>query len=181
MNKQLNKVVALMDYLLDVAKIQKGRLELEKTSFNMNVLVKEVVATLQMVSKTHNIIQKGKIKREIYADRDRLGQVLTNLITNAIKYSPGEKDVFVTSVEDARGLTISVKDFGIGISKAELPRIFGRFYRASGAMDKQIEGVGLGLYVAQQIIKAHKGKMWLESIENEGSTFSFSVPRKKLR
>lgn len=178
LNNQLNKVMALMDYLLDVAKIQKGKLELHKTFFSMDILVEETIATIQMVSKKHIIVQQGKMKEKVHADRDRLKQVLINLITNAIKYSPGANKVIVIGTDDQNDLVISVKDFGFGISKSDQASIFGRFYRATTAIDHNIDGIGLGLYVAQQIIMAHKGKMWLESEKNKGSSFYFSLPRK---
>lgn len=178
LNNQLNKVMALMDYLLDVAKIQKGKLELKKTHFSIDILVEETIATIQMVSKKHMIIQEGKVKEKVYADRDRLKQVLINLITNAIKYSPGANKVIVIGTDDEKELVISVRDFGFGISKGDQASVFGRFYRAATAIDHNIDGIGLGLYVAQQIIMAHKGKMWLESEMDKGSSFFFSLPRK---
>jgi PAS domain S-box-containing protein len=178
LNNQLNKVMSLMDYLLDVAKIQKGKLDLKKTSFSMNILVEETISTIQLISKKHTIVQEGKINEKVYADRDRLKQVLINLITNAIKYSPGENKVIVIGSDDAHDIIISVKDFGFGISKSDQVSIFGRFYRATTAIDHNIEGIGLGLYVAQQIVHAHKGKMWLESEKDKGSSFFFSIPRK---
>jgi len=178
LNKQLDKVMALMDYLLDVAKIQEGTLELKKTFFDMNRLIQDIIATIQIVSKEHTIIQEGKFNKKIYGDRDRIGQVLANLISNAVKYSPGTKKVIVHGTEHVRDVTTSVKDFGLGISKAEQPAIFGRFYRTNVAVERKIEGIGLGLYVAQEIVKAHKGRIWLESTEGNGSTFYFNLPRK---
>jgi signal transduction histidine kinase len=178
LNKQVHKIVTLMDYLLDVGKIQKGRLKLEKEFFDMNLLIKETIATIQMVSKNHTIIQAGKIKEKVYGDRDRLAQVLVNLLTNAVKYSPDANRVVVTGVGEARRAVISVKDFGLGIAEGEQSEIFDRFYRTNGAINLKIEGIGLGLYVAKQIVVAHKGKMWLESKKDKGSSFYFSLPRK---
>jgi PAS domain S-box-containing protein len=177
LHKQLDKITSLMDYLLDVSKIQKGKIELEKTTFDMNILVEEIVATIQVVSKEHIIVRKGKVSAEVYGDRDRIGQVLTNLITNAIKYSPHSKKAIIISIDNKINIIISIQDFGIGIPKAEQNDIFGRFYRAVSILDLKIEGIGLGLYVAQQIVEAHKGKMWLESEVGKGSTFYFSLPR----
>jgi PAS domain S-box-containing protein len=178
LNKQVDKIVALMDYLLDVDKIKKGELQLKKKFLDMNALIEETIATLQLVSKKHTIVQGGRIAERVYGDRDRLAQVLVNLITNAIKYSPGADKVIVSGSDDAHKIVVSVKDFGFGIAEAEQPEIFGRFYRASGAIDHKIEGIGLGLYVAKQIIVAHNGKMWLESEKDKGSSFYFSLPQK---
>lgn len=178
LNKQIDKLVSLMDYLLDVSKIQKGKLELEKTTFDMNILIEEIIAATQIGSKKHTIMQEGRVNANVYADRDRIRQVLNNLITNAIKYSPGANKVIVISNNNKLNTIISVQDFGLGIPKDEQSAIFGRFYRASIAIDLKIEGIGLGLYVAKQIVEAHNGKMWLESIKGKGSTFYFTIPKK---
>ncbi len=178
LNMQMDKVASLMDYLFDVAKIQQGKLELEKTFFDMNVLIKDTIVMIQHVSQKHTIVQEGKVDEWVYGDKERLRQVLNNLITNAIKYSPGPGKVIVLGLDDASNVIISVKDFGLGIPKSEQSEIFGRFYRASGAIDHKIEGIGLGLYVARQIILAHKGKMWFKSEKDKGSTFFFSIPKK---
>jgi signal transduction histidine kinase len=179
LNKQVDKIVTLMDYLLDVGKIQKGQLRLEKKFFDMNILIEETIVTIQLVSKKHMIVQEGRIVGRVYGDRNRLAQVLVNLITNAIKYSPEANQVIVIGADETRNVVISVRDFGLGIEGVEQPEIFGRFYRASGAVERKIEGIGLGLYVAKQIVMAHKGKMWLESEKDKGSSFYFSLPRKK--
>jgi len=178
LHKQLDKIMSLMDYLLDISKIQKGKLELVKVSFDMNILIEEIIAAIQIVSKEHVIIQQGKVNAKVYGDRDRFGQVLVNIITNAIKYSPGSSKVIVVGTSNKDNTIISVQDFGLGIPKEEKNAIFGRFYRAGSALDHKIEGIGLGLYVAQQIVEAHNGKMWLESVEGKGSTFYFSIPKK---
>jgi PAS domain S-box-containing protein len=179
LNQQLDKLITLMDYLLDVDKVQTGKLQLVKKSFDINILVDETIATIHSVSKNHTLVQEGKIQGKVCGDRERIAQVLANLITNAVKYSPGSnKTIIIGLKEDGRSIVISVKDFGLGISELEQPALFGRFYRASGAIENKIEGIGLGLYVAQQIIVAHNGKMWLESKKDEGSTFYFSIPKK---
>lgn len=177
LNKQVDRVTSLMDYLLDVDKVRKGKLELKKTSFDINELIKETVAAIQLGSKKHKIVRKGHIDELAYGDRNRLGQVLINLITNAIKYSPEANKVIVSVKKDANNLIVSIEDFGFGIAKSEQSEIFGRFYRANSARRHDIGGIGLGLYVARQIVVAHKGKMWLESEEGKGSTFYFTLPR----
>ena len=178
LNKQLTKVMALMDYLLDVDKIRKGKLELKKIIFDMNKLIKETIEMIQIVSLKHVIIHEGKVNKKIYGDKNRLGQVLANLITNAVKYSPSAEKVIVRSDNNTQETVISVKDFGFGISKTEQSRISGRFFRTSAAIEHKVDGIGLGLYVAKQIIKGHKGKLWFESEVDKGSTFYFSLPQK---
>lgn len=177
LNNQLNKFITLMDYLLDVAKIQKEKLELEKNFFDMDELIEEVMATIQIVSSKHLITRQGGITEKVYGDRSRIGQILANLIGNAIKYSPTSDKVIVTSGVEKNDVVVAIKDFGYGILKSEQSGIFSRFYRAKSAVLYKIEGIGLGLYVAQQIAKAHGGKITLESDEGNGSTFYIKIPR----
>ena len=109
-------------------------------------------------------------------DKERLGQVLTNLIANAIKYSPRQERIIVHLTHTPETLIVSVQDFGIGISKAHQKKVFERFYRVDSDKDRTYPGLGIGLYIAYQIIERHGGKMWVESMEGQGSTFSFSLP-----
>jgi len=181
LNVQLDRLTALMNYLLDVAKIQQGKLDIKKTFFNINSFVEGVVSVIQNISKERKIrfIKNKNEDREIYADFERMGQVLTNLISNAIKYSSEDKEIIVTSYDDKNNVVISVQDFGAGIPKSEQDLIFQRFYRANTAVESNVSGIGLGLYVAMQIVKAHNGKIWVKSVVNKGSNFYFSTPIKK--
>lgn len=186
LNVQLDRLTALMNYLLDVAKVQQGRLELNKTFFDVNQLIEGCILMIKSVSKERTINftrPKGypKNKKEVYADRERLGQVLTNLISNSVKYSAKEKEIIVKSEHIKNNIVISVQDFGNGIPEAEQKLIFNRFYRANSAVDQHISGIGLGLYVAMQIVKAHHGRMWVKSTENKGSTFFLSIPMKEKK
>lgn len=177
LNKQLDRLVTLMDYLLDVSKIQQGRLKLEKHTFNINKLIEELILTIQIVTPLHTIIQRGAAPKAVMADRERIIQVLTNLLTNAIKYSPKGGEIIVASKQNMQATTISVQDFGFGISEAEQTAVFDRFYRASSATENNINGIGLGLYIVEKIVQAHRGKVWVESARGRGSTFYFSIPQ----
>jgi len=110
----------------------------------------------------------------VNGDRHRLIQVVTNYLSNGIKYSEGSIEVELTVKHDNKTVTVSVKDNGLGISKKNLPYIFNRFFRAEKT--KSLEGIGLGLYLCRQIIHAHNGKVWAESEEGRGSVFYFSIP-----
>jgi len=112
----------------------------------------------------------------VFGDRERIGQVLTNLITNAIKYSPKSNQIIVRSTIVGNEIQLSVKDFGIGIPKANLGRVFEQFYRVSGDMQHTFPGLGLGLYITAEIIKREHGRIWVTSQEGKGSTFCFSLP-----
>jgi signal transduction histidine kinase len=111
---------------------------------------------------------------EIEADAFRIKQVMINLLTNAIKFSPENHPIFVKAGVKGGELIVQVIDYGIGVPEKELTAIFEKYYKAENRGD--IEGAGLGLYICQQIVNAHGGRIWAESIEGEGSTFSFSLP-----
>ena len=145
----------------------------------MNDLLKDITETLQYSTESHKIIRRGKLSTEVFADRERIGQVLMNFITNAIKYSPNANKIIITSKKTKEHITISVQDFGMGIPKEQQALIFERFFRSQGKEEKKIEGLGLGLYIASEIVKEHNGKMWVDSNPRKGSTFHFTLPVNK--
>lgn len=117
--------------------------------------------------------------KSIYADKERIGQVLINLITNAIKYSPHSNKIIVTTTSDKEKITLCVEDFGVGIPKEKQGKVFEQFFRVSGPTQNTFPGLGLGLYISSEIIKREGGRIWVESAEGKGSTFCFSLPLKK--
>lgn len=178
MDKQLDRLTDLIHNLLNVSKIQSGRFEINKKLIDFNKVVQETIDILQGTITTHKIIIKGQTDKKVFADEDRIGQVLFNLISNAIKYSPKSNKVVVSLKEDENGVTVGVKDFGIGIDQKHKERIFDRFYRVFEKQDKTFPGLGIGLYVCKNIIQRHNGSIWVESQEGKGSTFYFSIPSK---
>lgn len=174
--KQIDRMEHMMKSFLNVYTLQTGKLELHKEHFFIDDLLEEIVETFKYTTDTHHIVRRGKKIGKIYADRERIAQVLVNLLTNAIKYSPQSDKIIITTKKNAHSFTISVQDFGIGIPKEQQPMIFERFFRAEGKEEKKIEGLGLGLYIAHQIIKEHKGEMGVESKDGKGSTFYFTLP-----
>jgi signal transduction histidine kinase len=173
--QNVNKLESLIKDLLDVSKIQSGQLQLNFQLFNIDELLNETISSFQLVSSTHQIIRKDRLDNEmIFADRQRIEQVLVNLLSNAIKYSPGESEVFVNARKEDNQLIIKVKDFGIGIPPEEQSNIFERFYRTKD-LAIHISGFGLGLYICRDIINRHHGKIWVET-EEKGSAFYFSLP-----
>ncbi len=177
MATQIAKLSKLIADLLDISKIQAGRLAFAKETVDIDLLVREVVEDLQHTTSQHQVSIEGGIEqRKIVGDRERLGQVLINLITNAMKFSPRAERIAVHLSHTHDTLTVSVQDFGIGIPKAHQQMVFERFYRVYSDQDRTYPGLGIGLYVAHQIIERHGGKMWVESVEGQGSTFSFSLP-----
>ncbi len=176
MTDQMERLIELMASFENVYKIQNGKLILNKKIFNVDELIKEVVSDFQFTTKLHRIKYNNQFKATIYADKARITQVIVNLISNAIKYSPGVNKINILSLRKDNNLVISVEDFGMGIPKIEEGKIFERFFRAKGKKDNNIEGLGLGLYITYEIIIQHKGKIWVESIEGKGSKFYVSLP-----
>lgn len=176
MDVQLNKLIALIGDLLDVTKIEGGRLQMHEDFYDFNQLVMEVVEELQRTTDDHKIILTLNGAYKIYGDKERIGQVLTNLISNAIKYSPAAGEIIVNSGVSDGEVKISVQDQGVGISKDHQEKVFERFYRVSGPGGDSFPGLGLGLYISHEIIKRQGGHIWVESEKGKGSTFCFTLP-----
>ncbi|MEP7251335.1 MAG: PAS domain S-box protein [Ginsengibacter sp.] len=174
----VDKLSALVFELLDVTKIQNGKLDLDISPFNITVLLEEIVADIQLTARHHQIIlkQPGKLL-EIRADRERIKQVLINMLSNAVKYSPAAKEVIVETSVKENGVIVKVKDYGIGIPAEDIEKIFERFYR-SGGVASTFSGVGVGLYISSEIIRHHGGRMWVESRQDQGSEFYIEIPHK---
>jgi PAS domain S-box-containing protein len=176
METQLTRLTNLISDLLDVSKIQAGKLDYAQESINIDALVHDIAEMLQQISTTHTITIHGTSHTKVIGDSDRLRQVFTNLISNAIKYSPKANQVDIYLSASQNTVTVSVRDYGIGIPGEHQQKIFDRFYRVSGVHDKTFPGLGMGLYISSEIIKRHDGRLWVESEENKGSTFSISLP-----
>lgn len=179
-DQQINKMTNMIADLLDITKINSGKINYNDDKFVLSELIREIVGDMQLVTNKHRILFDHTNDTEVYGDRDRIGQVLTNLILNAIKFSPDTKDIIVhQELRDGQAV-ISVKDHGIGIPKKDQDLVFTRFYKGETSVKNRAPGgLGLGLYISSQIIRRHEGKMWLESTENKGSTFYFSLPLKE--
>ncbi len=179
MDMQISKLVKLIDELLDAAKIRAGRLDYEEKPVDIDALVHETVELLQANSPSHVLHVHGVTHATIQGDKDRLGQVLINLITKAVKYSPqaNRGDITLSSTQDAA--LISVRDYGVGITHAHQKHIFDRFYRVHDSNNKSFTGLGLGLYIAYDIVQRHGADLTVESEEGKGSTFTVSLPLEK--
>ncbi|HTB32557.1 MAG TPA: ATP-binding protein, partial [Bacteroidia bacterium] len=175
--KQVDKLVELIGDLLDVTKIQAGKLALRKTTFDLDELINECVEELQSSLQKYTLIIEGDKDVEIHADRNRLEQVIINLVSNAAKYSPGEDKIIINVTKIEEGVKIAVTDFGIGIAKNKIPLLFDRFYRVDENSQKYA-GLGLGLYISSEIVKRHNGHINIESEQGKGSTFWFVIPWK---
>lgn len=178
MNNQINKLAVLISDLLDVTRIQAGKLAFREEKFDLTATVKELVANTQPLSERHKIVFKGSAKIYVLGDSDRIGQVVSNFLTNAIKYSPDAKEVIVRVTKKDDKAIVSVQDFGIGIDNPHQKKIFGRFYRVTDKDEQTFPGLGIGLYISFEIIKRHHGEIQVKSTKGKGSTFSFSIPLK---
>lgn len=175
---QVERLTTLLSSFNTVYKAQHGVLQPNKSLVNLTALVTEAVETFQYTTATHTITIEGGITKEIIADRERIRQVIVNLLINAIKYSPNADAIIVKLAETEKVVTVSVEDFGLGIPKSQQEQVFERFFRVKAKEKYNIKGLGLGLYITREIISAHKGKLWVDSLEGHGSTFSFSLPAK---
>lgn len=173
---QVDKLTKLVQDLLDVSKLQTGKLEYNEDVFNFDELVSETVEEMQPITDQHEIIHEGKANIQVFTDKYRIGQVLTNFISNAIKYSPEGGKIIVQTKHERNLVTVSVKDFGIGIPEDKKQFLFQRFYRVMDKKRESFPGLGLGLFISSEIVRRQKGKIWFESTEGKGSTFSFSLP-----
>ena len=175
--RQTGKLARLIDELLDVSRIQTGRVEFRYADVDIADLAEEVAARMQLTTSTHQITVNRETSAVVIADRDHLEQVLNNLVTNAIKYAPSGGAITIEVRPDDEGVRLSVTDQGIGIQQQELDAIFGLFYRSPDRAARDAAGMGLGLYISREIIARHGGRIWAESANERGSTFHVVLPR----
>lgn len=168
----------LISELLDVSRIQTGNIELHREVFDFDEMIAETVEGIQSACKTHQIIIKGSKLGNYNGDESHLIQVINNLLSNAIKYAPDSETVELHKSLVSDYLKVSVIDKGMGINHDEQKKIFERFYRVSEIQTKY-PGMGIGLYVCDQIIKNHGGTLWVDSEKGKGSNFSFTLPLKE--
>jgi len=175
MDAQLNRLTGLIGDLLDVTKIQSGKMTFNPVHFNFDDLVSEIVEEMQHTTSTHQINIISQSNTIVFVDKERVGQVITNFLSNAIKYSSNADHIEVISKVNGGELILSVRDFGIGISKKLQHLVFDQFYRVGGNLQHTYPGLGLGLYISAEIIKNEGGRIWVDSEEGEGATFSFAL------
>lgn len=172
---KISSLTRLMDQLLDVSRIEEGRLSLDKRKFDLDELIGKLIIDFQYVFNANEVVKIGNINKKVCGDEGRISQVLTNLVTNAIKYSHSNKKILIKVADEKTHAVICVIDEGVGIPKNKGSKIFERFYRISNSNSS---GFGLGLYISSEIIKLHGGKMWVESNKGRGSSFYFTLPYK---
>lgn len=169
---QVAKLTSLIGDLLDVTKINSGKIHLNQTQFDFQTVVMEIAEEMQ-ISTSHKIEIHTATGGTVFADRERIGQVMTNLMSNAIKYSPDADRIIVETEQKDNDIIFTVKDFGIGMPPDKKDHVFEQYYRVSGDEESTFPGLGLGLYIAAQIVERSGGKIWVNSILGKGSTFHF--------
>jgi two-component system CheB/CheR fusion protein len=174
-NISLTKLQRLVDELLDVSRIKAGKLEFSKQVFNLTELVIQCVENSSIMYPLYTIKKEFEEDIMVMGNEERIEQVFMNLINNAVKYSPENRNIIVCAEKDDTSAIVSVTDFGVGMSEQEEKFVFERFYRVNGN-NFLTPGLGMGLYIASEIIKEHKGEIRVKSKLNEGSIFSFSLP-----
>jgi two-component system sensor histidine kinase VicK len=175
-DKLLVQLTGLIGDMLDLTRIEAGRLDLRKEEFMIDGLLAEVVDDFRLSHQQHFFPMSLESDIKIFADRDKISQVLINLIANAIKYSPGSESVDITLSKIGSEVLITVKDYGIGIDEKDQKKIFERFYRVEGQNELHYSGFGIGLYLACSIVEHHGGRITLESSKGKGSTFRVYLP-----
>ena len=173
---QVHKMDRMIQCYLESSAIQEGKISYSPVRFDIKELLREVISDLYLLYPGYIIFLRPGPDIEVYADREKIAQVVQNLLGNAIKYSSCIDVIAVNFKKIENCLQVSVEDRGIGIKAADQEHIFDRFYRVQGENEKAVKGYGIGLYLCKEIIKQHKGDIWLVSEVNNGSKFYFTLP-----
>lgn len=148
-------------------------------TFAIDRLVRETVTQLEQSNPDAHVLLENEVHTDVYGDEERTRQVLTNLLTNALKYSSPTYPIQVRLSTEEEDVIVSVQDHGVGIPKDQQARLFDRFYQADNVGQAGIPRIGLGLYIAGEITKRQGGRIWVESEPGKGAIFSFTIPRRK--
>lgn len=178
-NAQASKMTGMINGFLNISRLESGKIHIDLKQFDLAMLIKEAQEEAEATISSHTIIFEPVETTFVSADRDKIGQVIHNLISNAVKYSVAGSVINVACIRDHNLATFSVKDRGMGIKPEDLSKIFDRYYRVEGSHMYSISGFGIGLYICSEIIHRHHGRIWAESEFEKGSTFSFSLPLSK--
>jgi two-component system phosphate regulon sensor histidine kinase PhoR len=173
------RLARLTDDLLKLSRIEAGRLELEMRPIRVEALVNGCVETARLNAKTRGLeihVDLQKNSPAVCGDGAQLGEVLQNLLDNALQYTPSGGHIEVKARSNGQDVVFTVSDTGIGIPQSDLERVFERFYRVDAARSREVGGTGLGLAIARHIVEAHGGRIWVESAIGQGSRFHFSIP-----
>jgi signal transduction histidine kinase len=176
-HEQADRMLAMIEQLLDLRRIEAGTLPLELGRFDLAALVRRSAETIQATTAIHRLRTEAPAELVVRADRRRLEEVVTNLLENAVKYSPGGGGIAISLDQRGDAAHLAVADEGVGIPEGELTRVFDRFYQVgAGTYSRGHLGLGLGLYIAHEIVTRHGGRIWAESAPARGATFHVELP-----
>jgi PAS domain S-box-containing protein len=175
-NKQIHKFSNLINDLLDLSNIQSKIFDYNKALIPYEAMLRDVVAHFQSIASAKAIVIKGSTNKKILGDKDRLSQVLINLLTNALKYSNDSSDIIINISESRNSIKTSVTDKGVGIPKQYRGKVFEKFFRVEDKTNQTFPGLGIGLYFSCQIIKNHGGDIWVEDTDEQTTTLTFTIP-----
>ncbi len=176
----MNRLGRMINDLLDVSKLEAGRMELKKRLVDMDLLIKDQVASFKAEAENKKVLLEPRLPAKLppmYIDPDRVTQVIVNLIGNAIKFTPEGGRVLVAARENEGSVAVSVQDTGVGITKENFSKIFDRFRQIDRKPGPGAKGTGLGLSISKEFVELHKGRLWVESEVGKGSKFTFTLPK----
>lgn len=175
-NVQVKRMSTMINGFLNISRLESGKIQIDKQPFDMEKLISEVIDEIAITVSSHEIGFTPCKPVMVNADRDKISSVISNLVSNAVKYSPKGKHIEVTCELQDRNVIVSVKDEGMGIKPQDMDMIFDRYYRVESAHTQHISGFGIGLYLSAEIVRQHQGEISVDSESGVGSTFYFSLP-----
>lgn len=173
---QINKMTGMINGFLSISRLESGKIHIARNLFDLALLIREAEEESLSTVRTHELVFEPVETLFVNADREKIGQVIHNLISNAVKYSPHGSCIIISCVINDGEAFVSVNDEGMGIGPEDALHIFDRYYRVEGERMYSIAGFGIGLYLCAEIIQRHEGRIWLESELGQGSSFFFSLP-----
>jgi signal transduction histidine kinase len=180
--RNINRLTSILDNLLNISKIESGKIEMSFTELGLKGVIDFVVSSLKPQADIKSVDLRSETDEDlpmVYGDREKIEQILTNLVGNAIKFTPEGGKVLISAKpyeEDGHMVAVSVKDTGIGIPAGQLDKVFEKFYQVEGSLHRSVSGTGLGLAITKGLVEAHQGKIWVESEVGKGSAFTFTLP-----
>lgn len=178
LDKQIDNLTKLISDLFDDTRVKEGKLDLHQDFFDFTSLCVDAISEVQHTTKKHVITSTFDTLPQIFGDRGRIRQVVINILTNAVKYSPDANSIKVKTKLNKKNIVVKIQDYGIGISKEEQAQIFTRFYRVRSTVLDTYPGLGLGLYIATEMVEKHGGSLKVQSVLGKGSIFSLTIPLK---
>ena len=175
-SQQVTKSTHIINDLLDITRIEAGKLTYDDERFSLYELISEIVEIQNGMTKNKKITLSGKSKKQVFGDKQRIGQVVLNLINNALKYSPNSDKVDIKIKNSADSITVQFKDHGLGVDPRYIGKIFDPFFRITKGEKQKLPGSGVGLYFSNEVVKRHKGKLSVKSQLGRGSTFFLTLP-----